>query len=505
MVDASGYATLVGDGHRRRHGQFFTPPSVARFMVEWVLSGGARTVHDPAFGLGAFHDAASRHPEVHFSASERDPTILNYYRSRTPGAPADLRQEDYLLSWGRRFDAIVCNPPYLRFQHFRDRKTVFPELERRLELRLSGYTNCASAFLLKSLAELKPGGRLAYVMPLEFLNTGYGTEVKRRLISPPAFVRLIQLHCERDLFPDAVTSVGVVLFESVMSNSKVAFHTVRCLEELDPILDTPPVVAMSGRSLRPDKKWLPHFAPSRLQVNDTLTGTLRQYGRFTRGIATGANKFFVLRRSDARTLDLDATEVTPCITRSKQVRNGVLTEGNMHQLDREDQPVVLFRPGRDLSDGAVRYVARGEQEQLHQRFLLRHRSPWYKGESRRPSPLLFGVFSRGDYKVVLNRTPALNLTCFHGFIPSLPGRRYVDRLFLYLASSTGRELLVDSSRRYGDALMKYEPEDLNGAIAPRPGFLDELSEEDVADAVGRVEAGLGLPRSVEEHFRRLTA
>lgn len=503
VVDTSRYAAVVGDSHRRRHGQFFTPPGVARFMVDWVLAGGARSLHDPAFGLGAFHEAALRHACVSFSGSELDSTILNYYRARTRRGPSTLRNEDYLLAWEKKHDSIVCNPPYLRFQHFRNRKAVFSAFRRHTGAHLSGYTNCASAFLLKSLRELNPGGRLAYVMPLEFLNTGYGTQVKARLLAGPSSLIFIQLDCERDVFPDAVTSVGIVLFDSATSDERVRFYRVRSLEELECIFETPPVTSVSRRDLAADQKWLPYLRPSRISVNGELVGSIRQYGRFTRGIATGANEFFVLRPSKVQRLGLDRAEATPCITKSKQISSAVLTRDDVRELTREDQPVVLFRPGLDLSKGAMAYVSQGERKQLHRRFLLRHRSPWYKGESRHPAPLLFGVFSRGGYKVVLNRTPALTLTCFHGFVPSLPGRAYVERLFLYLASSTGRELLAASSRRYGDALVKYEPDDLNGAIAPRPEVLAELGDEDVTNAVASLRCGHGVPSRIEDHFRML--
>ncbi|HTR00892.1 MAG TPA: N-6 DNA methylase, partial [Candidatus Acidoferrum sp.] len=64
------YDAVVGLDHRLEHGQFFTPPAVARFMLQWVTESGVPALYDPAFGLGALHP---RNGDIDFTASELDP------------------------------------------------------------------------------------------------------------------------------------------------------------------------------------------------------------------------------------------------------------------------------------------------------------------------------------------------------------------------------------------------------------------------------------------------
>ena len=67
-----------------------------------------------------------------------------------------------------------------------------------------------NSYLIKSLSEIGNAGRLAYIMPLEFLNTGYGKLVKARLIEGGHLAAIISLDCERDVFLDvALTDVDV--------------------------------------------------------------------------------------------------------------------------------------------------------------------------------------------------------------------------------------------------------------------------------------------------------
>ena len=71
-------------------------------------------------------------------------------------------------------------------------------------------------------------------MPLEFLNTGYGEIVKRRLIADSHLAAMIRLDCEKDVFPDAITSAGIILYDSSRKFSNVAFHAVESI-------DAPPI------------------------------------------------------------------------------------------------------------------------------------------------------------------------------------------------------------------------------------------------------------------------
>ena len=120
------------------------------------------------------------------------------------------------------------------------------------------------------------------------------------------------------------------------------------------------------------------------------------------------------------------------------------------------------------------YVECGQKHEYHNRYLTKCRNPWYKLEFRKPAPILLNVFSRDGYKVVRNFTSAVTLTCFHGFYPNLFGMEYVDHLFVYLLSKTGRRILENSRRRYGDGLDKFEPNDLNTALVPAPAILADL-------------------------------
>ena len=503
QVNQAEYLRSVGEEHRKRYGQFFTRPEVAEFMVRWVLKSGQRTLYDPSFGLGAFFAPVADDPSIVFSGSEKDLKILDFWTGGAGGRKAEIEHEDYLLSWGKSHANIVCNPPYMRFQKFIGRDSVFKMFVDNLGLKLSGYTNTASAFLLKSLSELNGSGRLAYIMPLEFLNTGYGAIVKKRLIESGHLVAIINLKCEKDIFPDAITSVGIILYDACCRYSHVDFHIADSISSLENILGNQPITKVALERLNPESKWLLYFQTSTFDVNHRMTVPLNHYGHFSRGIATGANEFFVLKPSRAKTLGINGSEVVPCITKSSQIRQSVFGRADYDDLVRNDAPVLLFSVSKTHSKRAADYIRSGEQRGYNTRFLTKNRNPWYKTERREPAPLLLGVFSRGGYKIIRNRSEVLNLTCFHGFRPNTFGMTYLDHLFLYLASSSGRDIVSLSVRRYGDALDKFEPNDLNNALVPGQQVFDELSAKEVAKAVRYTERTGKTPDWIDAFFERL--
>lgn len=497
-------AEHIDSNRRRALGQYFTHPKVADFMVRWVLGSGQNALFDPAFGLGAFWEALPNRDKIGFSASEIDPDIIQVWKGKTGESASFIAAEDYLLSWGKARPNIVCNPPYMRFQKFLNRKAVFSSFERKLGIRLSGYTNAASAFLVKSIAELSPSGRLAYIMPLEFLNTGYGAIVKQQLIESRHLFAILRLDCEKDVFPDVTTSIGIVLFDKAVNHASAKFYSLKSVDDLAALQGVDAVSEVSFESLDPKCKWLPLFHKNAFAVDSGKSTVLSSFGRFSRGIATGANQFFVLRPSSARKFSIEeGSECVPCITKSSQVCKPVFDASDYRALYDLDRPILLFSPREDRSAGASEYIKYGESAGFNARFLTKNRTPWYKTESRRPAPLLLGVFSRGGYKVILNRSKALNLTCFHGFQPNLFGQQYLEHLFLYLWSNIGRDIVSLSMRKYGDSLDKFEPNDLNVALAPSTDFLAAMPKGRVPAAVREIGETGQAPDWVENFFAPL--
>ena len=194
LMHESEYIKNTPISHRKDFGQFFTPSPVSRLMAQWILRDKPETILDPAFGLGVFYDEIIKlhsNSSLHFFGYEIDEKIISYINGLNSKQDLTLYNADYLEAEPRKFDAIICNPPYMRFQKFLNRHDVLPIIEKQIGKKLIGYSNIASVFLVKALNELKENGSLSFIMPFEFFNTGYGKEIKRSLLDKHLLKQII--------------------------------------------------------------------------------------------------------------------------------------------------------------------------------------------------------------------------------------------------------------------------------------------------------------------------
>jgi adenine-specific DNA-methyltransferase len=260
---------------------------------------------------------------------------------------------------------------------------------------------------------------------------------------------------------------------------------------------------LPNADLKPDDKWLKYFdlRPSPVLTKDLVA--VNTYGSFSRGIATGANEFFAISASKAAQHNLPRSLFLRSVTKSAQIKKPVFTDDDFDLLEKSDAPVLLLNLNGCISGPARDYIEYGVRQGFHLRYLTKARNPWYKLERRVPAPLLFGVFSRDGFNVVRNKSSALNLTCYHGFNPNLFGRDHVDELFLYFQSRAARRLLELNMRRYGEGLDKFEPNDLNRALAPSPGWFSRLPPRLIQQGMEECENGEVLPEEIEQCFDTL--
>ena len=162
---------------RRRRGAFYTPPELVEWVLDRALAGApaGAPVLDPACGAGHFLVAAARRvgvAAVHGSDLDAEAVAIARERlaAEDPGVPperiaAQVVVADGLEAWaGRRFAAVVGNPPFLG--QLRRRTAGQSEGSRR---GLGAYTDTSAVFLHRALDLVDDGGVVALVQPLSVL------------------------------------------------------------------------------------------------------------------------------------------------------------------------------------------------------------------------------------------------------------------------------------------------------------------------------------------------
>lgn len=226
--------------------------------------------------------------------------------------------------WENHYDGIICNPPYFKFHDYNN-KEILQEIETKLGLKLNGFTNLYPLFFLKSAEQLTPNGRAAYIVPSEFLNSDYGKLVKTHLIKNRMLRYIIIFDFEENVFDDALTTSSILLFANDNEKSEVEFIRVKTPDELFALesnLESYPTnqskIAVPFSSLNPEIKWRAYYQKQNALKFKNLV-PFSNFGKVVRGIATGANDYFVFNQSKAKQFDIDEKYLLPCITKSVDV------------------------------------------------------------------------------------------------------------------------------------------------------------------------------------------
>lgn len=463
MTPEQKYIASTSLDHRKKYAQFFTPKKIAEFMCRWVLLGKQKThVLEPAYGLGIFSRFFAKNTDLPVDAYEIDERIFASAIYACPDG-VNLRNEDYFASdWNAKYDAIVCNPPYLKFHDY-DNATYIPDVNRHLGIKLNGFTNLYTLFLLKSIAQLQEGGRLAYIIPSEFLNSDYGVEVKRALVKSNTLKHIIVVDFTECAFDDALTTACILLCERTPNSDRVRFSLVNNIEGLNSCLEE--YVEYNTSELDANIKWKLYYEKGNSSKYNHLV-PFSKFAKVTRGIATGANDYFTFRPSKVDDYDIPPENLMPCICKAVDAPQTFFTQNNFSKLLNGDKAVYLFNGCTAPNNtNVLRYIRLGEDSGINKRYLTASRSPWYAIENRPPAPIWVSVFNRRGLRFIRNEANIYNLTTFHCVYPKVTGVD-VDVLFAYLITDVAKEIFLDNSRQYGNGLVKFEPNDLNkGMVA----------------------------------------
>lgn len=480
---------------RKARGAFFTPPQISRFIVDWAVRAGDNRVLEPSCGDAGFLVSAAERLHL-LSSSEPLPAAGGLHgvevhpasaaaaaeRLRAIGATAEIVVGDFFdVEPCARFDAVVGNPPYVRYQSFTG-SARRRGLEAALAegVRLSGLASTWAAFTVHASRFLKPHGRLGLVLPAELLTVNYAAPVRDFLLRRFARVRLIAFH-ER-VFPGVLEEVVLLLAEG--SGGAAGFDVVHVRDVDGLALFGSPVQPGDARDTwSPAKrsgKWSPALVDSALLADHDAVAAggsflpLAHWGEVYLGGVTGNNDYFTLTRADADSLGIPSAELVPISPPgSRHLRGVSFTRADWVAGLAAGARGLLFRPAAvDPSPAALRYIAAGEQMGVHTAYKCRVRRPWWRVPLVR-APDLFLTYMNHRYpRLVANDAGVHPLNSLHG-VKLRAGNEGMGRELLPLAHLNSLSLLSAEvvGRAYGGGMLKLEPREAVRWLAPSPDLV----------------------------------
>ncbi len=486
---------------RKARGAFFTPPELCDYIAQWAIRSGLDRVLEPSCGEAAFLIAAAhrldamRAPkggqlvgaELHDESAAQARTLVD-----ATGRSAEIRVGDFFdVPSARTFDAVIGNPPYVRYQDFSgDSRLRARAAALAAGVSLTGLASSWAAFTVHAAQFLKPGGRLGLVLPAELLTVNYAADVRRYLMASFGRVRLV-LFTER-VFPGVQEEVVLLLAEDALApggTDHCELQQVRTAADLAPVAGKPR--ASTGVRWAPkdtQDKWTPALlsrqalkAYTAAEANPHFT-TLSTWGDTTLGMVTGNNRYFALSPAKAAELGIPRHELVPLSPPgSRHLRGLTLAPSAWEELGRNGSATWLFRPPallEDCSPAAQAYIAAGEQASVHEAYKCRARKPWWRVPLVPAADLLLTYMNADTPRLTTNRAHAHHLNSVHG-VYLRAGRKALGADMLPLASLNTMTLLGAETvgRAYGGGMLKLEPREADLLPVPAPDVLSACRGE----------------------------
>jgi adenine-specific DNA-methyltransferase len=482
--------------YQKLRGGYYTPQPIADFLAQWAIRSPQASVLEPSCGDGALLAAAVKVLAERGAGKQAAAELVHgveFDEGERLKALARLESLGYLLPqaaihWGdffaycherlgaagmlpfsgqsepKLFDAVIGNPPFIRYQNFQEahRQPAF-EIMRRAGLSPNRLTNSWVPFVVAASFLLTEQGRLAMVIPAELLQVNYAAELRRFLSD---YFQRITLITFRRLVFEGIQQEVVLLLAERGGGGVSGIRTVELQEMTD--LARYEHRDFTDRELKPmdhsTEKWTQYFLDKKeigllraLRLHQGLTEAEKVIDVDV-GIVTGQNEFFVLSKARAEGLSLKRW-TRRLVSRSGHLKGIVFSDTDWRANAESELPAYLLdlpdKPAEALSEAAQTYIAFGEAAELNVGFKCRTRKRWHVVPSVWTPDAFMLRQVHGYPKIILNQAGATCTDTIHrvkfrgGADGSLIAAAFLNSLTFAFSEVTGRS--------YGGGVLELEP------------------------------------------------
>jgi predicted RNA methylase len=365
----------------KANGAYYTPDAVVRSLVSWAVRDETDAMLDPSCGDGRFLMG-----HVNAVGVEQDPRSAAVAKTRAPGA---LVHEGDFFRWAghteARFDCVTGNPPFIRYQRFKGetRKQAL-DLCTRQGAQFSGLASSWAPFLVAAGSLVRPGGRMAFVVPAEIGHAPYAAPLIEWLCARFAHVQIVAVR--EKLFPNLSEDCWILYTDGAGGSTDAVAMTVQdCFVATNaPPAPTVRVPLVDWRTTW-NRRLRPFLLPEAARalyttaVDEPMTRRLGDLGSVGIGYVSGANSFFHLRPSEAARWRIPSGLLQTAVRNGRMLPGTVLNRSAVDRLLKADAPIHLLRlrRGQDLPREVHRYLDSPAGQEAREAYKCRVRDPWY--------------------------------------------------------------------------------------------------------------------------------
>jgi hypothetical protein len=383
----------------------------------------------------------------------------------------EVRQEDFLTipipAGGPR--VFIGNPPYVRHHALgREQKSWLTKAGAGLGKAFSELAGLHVYFLARCLTEARPGDRVLMILPSEWLETRYGTEVKEAILERTSATGLYVFPPGARVFDGAMTT-SIVLdlkFGGTPSGVRAALIDPAAKRIVSGLKEIQLPATAPGRANWLHAAWAATGCDERVLRDLPGTVELGELFRVHRGQVTGMNSIWIAR-PDTTPL-VPAHCLFPCVTDAKEIlslKNGALRSASILKKV-IDLPADLNKLSEQDRARVMRFLKIARNAGAADTYIARSRKPWWRVGLRVAPAIVMSYMARRSPKFAVNDCYARLLNIAHGLYPKAELSKAQLRAIVDWLNNAP---LGRVGRTYAGGLMKVEPGDALRIRVPDPG------------------------------------
>lgn len=468
-------------------GGYYTDPEIAAFLLKWVMRVSPRAILEPSCGDGVFLRALSNlstgnvESVVGFEIDREEASKARVAARYLPGVTVDIHARDFLgwslinLTRDVRFDGVVGNPPFIRYQYLDNTlQNISQKIFQVFHLPFTRHTNAWVPFVIASLALLRPNGRLAMVLPAELLHVLHAESLRQFLARECSRLLIFD---PQEIWFEGTLQGAVLLLAEKKPEPKATFKGLAIIptRQRDFLQCDPEAFfdnATYTNSETTEGKWMLALLSDAERNLIRSAKTNQHIQAFASvadvavGIVTGANKFFLVSDSVVNEFGLE-NWAYPMFGRSEHVPGVIYDKATVRRNQRLGMPTnFIWFAGEKLSElpaSVQKYIKSGEAEGLHKRYKCRIREPWYSVPSVYATSV--GMLKRShDFpRLVLNKVGAYTTDTAYRVNPKLIDGSSLVFSFVNSLTALTAEL---EGRHYGGGVLELVPSEIRKLLIP---------------------------------------
>jgi len=478
------------ESEQKLRGGYYTPQELSDFLAKWIADEGCYKILEPSCGDGNFLESIKKNISltngqiISVTALEIDVIEAEKAKSRCPSAnnfECNIKNDE-ALQWlidneKEGFDAVVGNPPFVRYQYLpKDIQEKSEQIFKLHGLKFTKHTNLWVPFVIASVTLLKPNGLFGMVLPAEILHVKHAHPLRKFLRDTCKKILIID---PEEIWFENTLQGAVIVMAQKKSRIQDVFEGLKILPvKGKDFLDTKPSAHFEANGfdthINADSKWT-HALLTReefdlidrlMEHKDVLC--FEELASVDVGIVTGANNFFLVS-DGVITANRLQSWAYPMFGRSDHV-SGVVYDEAQYQLNRQKNLPTNFlwfnvQHEDELDTAAKKYVKSGEDEGLNLRYKCRIRKPWFKVPSIYATKI--GMLKRAHDipKLILNEISAFTTDTAYRIRPKSIEEETLVYLFINSLTALSAEL---EGRHYGGGVLELVPSEIEKVLIPVP-------------------------------------